>query len=95
MQAGELDKAEASLLKLTAMQPDNADAHFNLGNALFNRGKYAAAADAYREAIRLNANLAHAHYNLAMSLLRLNDPVAADKEFREAVRIDPTLTPPK
>ena len=95
MEAGDLDGAKASLLKLTEMQPDNADARFNLGNALFNKGEYAPAAEAYREAIRLNPNLAHAHYNLGMTLLRLNDQGAADKQFREATRIDPKLTPPK
>jgi Flp pilus assembly protein TadD len=90
-----LDGARLSFVKLTTMQPDNADAQFNLGNALFNKGQYKTAAEAYREAIRLNANLAHAHYNLGMSLLRLNDPKAADKEFQEAKRIDPSLAPPK
>jgi tetratricopeptide (TPR) repeat protein len=95
MQAGNLDGARLSFVKLTAMQPDNADAQFNLGNALFNKGQYKTAAEAYREAIRLNANLAHAHYNLGMTLLRLNDQAGADKEFREAAKIDPKLTPPK
>ena len=77
------------------MQPDNADASFNLGNVYFNKGQYRPAADNYRDAIRLNPNLAHAHYNLGMALLRLNDQKAADKEFQEAKRIDPSLIPPK
>jgi tetratricopeptide (TPR) repeat protein len=84
-----------SFVKLKEMQPDNADARFNLGNVFFNKGQYGPAADSYREAIRLNGNLAHAHYNLGMALLRLNDQKAADKEFQEAKRIDPALIPPK
>jgi tetratricopeptide (TPR) repeat protein len=75
-------------------QPDNADARFNLGNVLFNKGQYQPAADSYREAIRLNPNLAHAHYNLGMALTRLKDSDAAKQEFAEAKRLDPSLNPP-
>jgi tetratricopeptide (TPR) repeat protein len=78
-----------------ADHPDNADARFNLGNVLFNKGQYQAAADSYREANRLNPNLSHAHYNLGMALLRLKDPEAAQVEFQAAARLDPKLTPPK
>ena len=62
---------------------------------LFNKGQYQGAADSYREANRLNPNLAHAHYNLGMALLRLKDPDAAQVEFKEAARLDPKLTAPK
>ena len=40
-QAGDLDGAEAAFVKVLAAQPDNADAQFNLGNALFNKGQWA------------------------------------------------------
>jgi Flp pilus assembly protein TadD len=61
---------------------------------LFNKGEYAAAADAYREAIRLNPNAARVHYNRGMTLLRVKDADGAKAEFKEAVRIDPTLVAP-
>jgi tetratricopeptide (TPR) repeat protein len=95
MQLGDLDGAQTVFVKVIADHPDNADARFNLGNALFNKGQYQAAADSYREANRLNPNLAHAHYNLGMALLRLKDPDAAHAEFKAAEGLDPKLTPPK
>jgi tetratricopeptide (TPR) repeat protein len=61
---------------------------------LFNKGQYQEAAESYREANRLNPNLAHAHYNLGMALLRLKDPGAAQVEFKEATRLDPKLAAP-
>ncbi len=95
MQLGDLDAAQTAFVKVIADYPENADARFNLGNVLFNKGQYQAAADSYREANRLNPNLPHAHYNLGMALLRLKDPDAAQVEFKEATRLDPKLTPPK
>ena len=95
MQLGDLDAAQTAFVKVIADYPENADARFNLGNVLFNKGQYQAAADSYREANRLNSNLPHAHYNLGMALLRLKDPESAQVEFKEAARLDPKLIPPK
>jgi tetratricopeptide (TPR) repeat protein len=95
MQLGDLDGAQTAFVKVIAEHPEDADARFNLGNALFNKGQYQDAADSYREANRLNPNLAHAHYNLGMALLRLKDRDAAQAEFKEAARLDPKLTPPQ
>jgi Flp pilus assembly protein TadD len=61
---------------------------------LFNKGKYGPASDSYREAIRLNPNLARAHYNRGMALSRLSDSNGAKAEFQEANRLDPTLVAP-
>ena len=79
---------------MIAEQPNNADAYFNLGNALFTKHQFAPAADAYRESIRLRPDSARAHYNLAICLQWLNDEEAV-AEFKEAERLDPSLKPPK
>src|SRR5262249_56308301 len=50
------------------LQPDNADAHYNLGNALRDKGLLDHAVDSYREAIRLKKDFAYAHCNLGLVL---------------------------
>ena len=83
MQAGNLDAAEIAFVKL---KPRNQTmpTHSSIWAMFLQQTAICPAADSYREAIRLNPNLAHAHYNLAICLLRLNDQKAADKEFQEA-----------
>ena len=94
MDSGDLDGAQAAFEKVVAELPDNADARFNLGNVLFNKGKYGPAADNYREAIRLSPNMARAHYNRGMALSRLSDVDGAKAEFKEANRLDSALVSP-
>ena len=42
MDAGDLDGAQTAFTKGDRGKPDSADAQFNLGNVLFNKGKYRA-----------------------------------------------------
>ena len=50
------------------LDPQNADAHYNKGNALSELGHYEEAVAAYKEAIRLNPEHADAHYNKGNAL---------------------------
>ena len=63
-------------------------AHIDLGTALGGKGDLDGAIPAYREAIRLEPELAAAHYNLGGVLAR-NDLDGAILEFREAIRLNP------
>lgn len=47
----------------------------------------------YREAIRLDPNLALAHNNLGTVLFERKDYEEAEKEYREAIQLDPNLAP--
>ena len=51
-----------------AIKPDLAEAHYRLGNALFNQGHIEAAQECYRRAIALRPRYAQAHANLAFTM---------------------------
>ncbi len=59
------------------------------GNQLLARGDAAGAAAAYREALRLQPDVAEAHHNLGNALLLLGRPAEAVGCYREAVRLSP------
>ncbi len=87
--------AITSFRKYLQVRPDDAEAHFNLGNALYNHGDQELAIDAYHDTIRLKPDMARAHYNLGMALIGQRDFKAAKAEFLEANKLDSTLTAPK
>ena len=91
-----MDGADAAFAKVIAAQPDNADALFNRGNMLYNKGQWQASADSYAKAIALKPDMAHAHFNRGMALLHLAGSEAdAAAEFKAANKLDPSLTAPK
>jgi tetratricopeptide (TPR) repeat protein len=72
-----------------AKRPANALAHYNLGHALAQSGKDAAAAGEYEKALQLDPNYATAANNLGNAyshLGRLDDAIAA---YQHAVRLRP------
>ncbi|MCK4458814.1 MAG: tetratricopeptide repeat protein [Methanosarcinales archaeon] len=71
------------------INPDNAEAHNNLGVLLKDLGRYDEAEKEYREAIRANPDRAAAHYNLGSLLYNLGQYDEAEKECREAIGIHP------
>ena len=46
------------------LKPDFADAHYNLGNTLLNKGRTSEAISHYKMAIKIKPDFALAHYNL-------------------------------
>ncbi len=71
--------------------PDNARAHFNLGELLLETGDTAGAIREDREAVRLKPNFASAHNNLADALFQAGDLAGAMQHAGAAVRINPAL----
>jgi Flp pilus assembly protein TadD len=78
-----------------AALPTTAAAHNGLGIALRDLGRFDAAADSFREAIRLDPKRAAAHYDLGTALQSTGDLDAAIVCFREAIRLDPKLPQPR
>jgi tetratricopeptide (TPR) repeat protein len=75
--------------KAIGIKPDQAEAHYNRGNALLEKGRLDNAIAEYREAIRIKPDYAEAHKNLGNALSgkgRMDDAMA---EYREATRIKP------
>ena len=66
-QAGQLVAAEAR--QALAAQPNLAEGHFRLGDALFGQGKFDEAVAAYRQAIGIKPDYAEAHSNLGNACL--------------------------
>jgi tetratricopeptide (TPR) repeat protein len=72
-----------------SLQPGDAAAHLNLGNALYSKGDMDGAIAEYRTAIRLQADDAAAHYNLGLALEMKGDRLAALDEIEIARKLDP------
>ncbi|MGA2603615.1 MAG: tetratricopeptide repeat protein [Verrucomicrobiia bacterium] len=72
-----------------AINPSNAEAHVNIGNALLQLGQLAGAREQYQEAAHLRPGFAEAHHNLGVVLSRLGQRQEAREQWEQAVRIDP------
>jgi serine/threonine protein kinase/tetratricopeptide (TPR) repeat protein len=69
---GELDKRIEATSLLTQTYPQDPSAHHLQGNSLIIAGEYEQAAEAYRMALRLDADFALSRANLALCLIGLN-----------------------
>jgi tetratricopeptide (TPR) repeat protein len=82
-------EAEERYREAIRMNPNDVDAHYNLGNLLYDLERDDEAEKEYREAIRINPDYAAAHKNLGNLLYDLERDEEAEKEYREAIRINP------
>jgi protein O-mannosyl-transferase len=82
---------EATLWKAaTDVNPDDALAHLNLGNALLQiPGRRTDAISEYRRTLEIYPNYAEAHNNLGAILLSSDRASEAVAEYQAAVRLDP------
>jgi tetratricopeptide (TPR) repeat protein len=64
--AGELEDAQEAVRQ----NPNDAVAHYKLGNTYGKSDQYQEAIASFKEAIRINPNFAEAHYNLGLSFGR-------------------------
>lgn len=62
--------------------------HFFRANAYYYSGDSENAEKEYKEAIKINPNLAEVHYNLGVLLERLKRHDEAEKEYREVIKIN-------
>lgn len=65
--------------------------HTGLGEALLRQGRYAEAASAYREAIRLDDRFAAAYTGLGVVCAAQNDLTGAEENLRRALKLEPRL----
>jgi len=85
------EKPEAieSYKQALRIDPDLADAHYNLGNAYHGSGKYEEKIESYKQAIRINPDFKEAHYNLGNAYVRSGKYEEAIESYKQALRIDP------
>ncbi|HQH27060.1 MAG TPA: tetratricopeptide repeat protein [Oligoflexia bacterium] len=75
----------AAFLNIAAAENNEASSLAFRANAAYSEGKYARAADLYRQAIALGINNGHMHYNLANAFYRLGRYGAAIASYRRAL----------
>ncbi len=66
-----------------------AEAHFERGNALDEKGERERAIEEWQQAVQLDPDHSAAHYNLAIAFTDAGQPDLAIEEFRQAIRLDP------
>ncbi len=83
------DEAVGYFRATVALRPDSPGVHFNLGNALREKGDLVAAMASYRNAITLNPGYVAAYVNLGAAQKMKGDIAAASATFRQALELDP------
>ena len=73
------------------LQPDSAEAQYNLGIALKSAGQFENAVASYRQAVELNPVYAEAYSNLGNTLKDLGQLSEAVASYRHAIKIKPDL----
>ncbi len=71
------------------VDPEDAEAQYNLGTALQGQDRHEEAIGHLREALRLNPDHAASHFNLGLALVTLGEPEDAMNHYREALSIRP------
>jgi len=86
---GRLERAVSSFTKALQINPDYAEAHYNLGNALRDLGKLEEAVSSFTKALQINPNYAQAHNNLGNALKYLGKLEEAVTSYNKALQINP------
>lgn len=71
------------------INPEYAEAHYNLGNIFFKEGKVSDAIGHYEQALRINPEYAVAHNNLGIALAQTGKAEDAITHYEQALRIKP------
>ncbi|WP_042694024.1 tetratricopeptide repeat protein [Azospirillum sp. B506] len=95
LETGQVTPALSDLIRVAALDPQDADIAFLLGNALFAAGLRADSVIAFRNALALVPDFLSAALNLGIALAATNHAAAALVPLRHAVRIDPTHPAPR
>ena len=83
--AGEIEDAREAVRK----NPDDAEAHYNLGIAYGESSKWKEEIEAYKQAIKIDPDYADAHYNLGIAYaLLINDRGSALEQYKILKSLD-------
>jgi Flp pilus assembly protein TadD len=72
-----------------ACTSDNSIGHYNLGNALFQKGNVDEAIEHFQRALQINPDYMEAHYNLGCALIQKGNVDEAITHFQKALQIKP------
>ena len=71
------------------INPDDLEAHYNLGYAYYESGLYKKAINAFKQAIRINPDDAVVHFGLGLVYVSLNDKGSALEQYKVLKSLDP------
>ena len=80
------------LQKAFSINPNYADAYFNMGTALQKQSKLDQAIEAYNKALSINPNYAEAYYNIGIALQKQGNLDKAIEPFKKAISLKPDFS---
>ena len=87
--ARRVEEAESIFRQVIKIDPNNAEAYYNLGIALGQQRKLEEAVANFQQAIKLNPNNAGAYYNLGIALGQQRKLEEAVANFQQAIKLNP------
>ena len=90
--SSENSKSIEALKQAIRINPDDAEAHYNLGNIYYKSSMYEEAIDEFKQAIRIDPDLVEAPYDLGYVYADLGMYKEAIEAFRQAIRINPDFS---
>ena len=94
LQFGHHAIAEELILHSLNINPNNIDAHLNLGNAYQAQKKFAQAEQSFQNALHLNTNIPEIWFNLGNLFDAQGKHEKAAESFNEAISLRPNWEPP-
>jgi len=85
----QFDDAIDSYKQALKIKPDYADAYYNMGVALNDKGNLEAAIDSYKQALKIKPDYAEAYNNIGNVLKDQGDLEAAIDSYKQAININP------
>jgi len=87
--AGNYSQAETIFRQVIRINPQDANAYYNLGVVLYHQGKLEEAITNFRQAIQLDPKYANAYNNLGAALSDQGKLDEAIANYRQAIQLDP------
>jgi len=85
----QFDAAIDSYKQALKIKPDYAEAYYNMGVALNDKGDPKAAIESYKQALKIKPDYAEAYNNMGVALNDKGDPEAAIESYKQALKIKP------
>ena len=83
------DAAIGNYRKVIKINPDDAEAYYNMGVALAGMGDLSGAIEAYKQALNIMPNYAQASNNLGVALKDSGNPEAAIEAYKHVLMVQP------